>query len=1044
MLRFVLDCLRPSRQRAGERDISLDKVATDIEGCHGQRDAEVTELQDVLVQEQTALEEQRVQTQETQQALEQLVQHRKELKEQIALIQEQRSQERHLLLSLQEEKDELELSMQEYEEELSRTQEELKRLQEEVRHAGGMVKDARVQIGPLQDSIRQSYTEISRAQQRLGELIAELIAVEGNSAVDTSLQVGPITAEDVETEMEEEEKDEDSEQDDHLLQEHEEEEQTGLKSKEEIQKPRHREAIKSSGSSSFTEITLTEVKEEGQSSRSVTPQQIESPGLEEEDIPSVQSLMTQSTNCTVIGLYDFYHPDPFPDDDLFKYKPFPKLDIYDAFSKDPFKGTDPFASDILFSQVSEELALQAGPFSPTSESVLSDPECPNYRKDGDIELQLSVPNGIEPVSDTQEDSIAPKPNPNDCEVGNHETEHDSSGSVMISADPSDYKDDYNSDASSDDADPDFTCPEPPTPEKIHPDHADVSIELHAMDSRSLEFEDCNFIKSECNNVGLYEPVLCVPMNYSLSCEVNGCEIRELDYCDLLNSDVEQYKHMDFGALPCQLNGSKIKEHCMTSDLTDDEACVTVGLRQDFQPANPEIDGSWNSSTNRYPDPFSPGELEDDPNSSIESLESNDESDDSKMENDKKFEGEPGVCLVNGPPVNSHPTESERHDSVNYDPFRTEFSCLVTSDPTYSGMEMLNESQLLPEPTNPVKADRGTEELHKPLSPDPFGPMSNDIRPLNSRKTLPECRNAGLLDFQEEYKCDSDHKSFSSHPSCDSSRCDLSESENQGDVQSKETIIFNFEVTTHQGLSTELLQSNSEDSDLLNHSYFSYDSSKPIRCESLKADLSHFDPFSPEPSDAEMSDVGTYEGQSGLTSETNIFNSWGLDPSMFPPAPGSPELTNTGEGTPMGTSSDTSIRGHPFDSESSDAALRWSLSESEGVRSADQTNEDQCETPPACSSLTEVDPFGSEQSKSVRSSRHNSVHDSIAEMLFGPEPNTARFYPWDIENSNIILCDALSPSDAPEMFRCEHSFIPNCDIKSGIRMSSSTSECPNLR
>lgn len=66
------------------------------------------------------------------------------------------------LLSLQEEQEELEQSVQEYEEELSRAQEELQRLQEDVTLTERKVEGARFRISPLQNSISQSYAEISR------------------------------------------------------------------------------------------------------------------------------------------------------------------------------------------------------------------------------------------------------------------------------------------------------------------------------------------------------------------------------------------------------------------------------------------------------------------------------------------------------------------------------------------------------------------------------------------------------------------------------------------------------------------------------------------------------------------------------------------------------------------------------------------------------------------------------------------------------------------------------------------------------------------
>lgn len=47
-------------------------------------------------------------------------------------------------------------------------------------------------------------------------------------------------------------------------------------------------------------------------------------------------------------------------------------------------------------------------------------------------------------------------------------------------------------------------------------------------------------------------------------------------------------------------------------------------------------------------------------------------------------------------------------------------------------------------------------------------------------------------------------------------------------------------------------------------------------------------------------------------------------------------------------------------------------------------------------LAEIDYFCSELSKMVSSSSSDSVQQSVAEMLFGSDPNTSSFYPWDFE------------------------------------------------
>lgn len=53
---------------------------------------------------------------------------------------------------------------------------------------------------------------------------------------------------------------------------------------------------------------------------------------------------------------------------------------------------------------------------------------------------------------------------------------------------------------------------------------------------------------------------------------------------------------------------------------------------------------------------------------------------------------------------------------------------------------------------------------------------------------------------------------------------------------------------------------------------------------------------------------------------------------------------------------------------------------------------------AMEDLAEIDFFCSELSKMVASRSSDSVQQSVTEMLFGSNPDTAKFYPWDLEKS----------------------------------------------
>lgn len=63
---------------------------------------------------------------------------------------------------------------------------------------------------------------------------------------------------------------------------------------------------------------------------------------------------------------------------------------------------------------------------------------------------------------------------------------------------------------------------------------------------------------------------------------------------------------------------------------------------------------------------------------------------------------------------------------------------------------------------------------------------------------------------------------------------------------------------------------------------------------------------------------------------------------------------------------------------------------------------------AMEDLTEIDFFCSELSKMVASRSSDSVQQSVTEMLFGSNPDTAKFYPWDLENSKTDNKETSSP------------------------------------
>ncbi|KAM9831407.1 epidermal growth factor receptor substrate 15 [Neosynchiropus ocellatus] len=73
---------------------------------------------------------------------------------------------------------------------------------------------------------------------------------------------------------------------------------------------------------------------------------------------------------------DFFHSDPFTDNDPFKDDPFGKGDVSDPFGGDPFKGTDPFAADSIFAQTPGALFSTEDPFASSVGTFITTPRIP--------------------------------------------------------------------------------------------------------------------------------------------------------------------------------------------------------------------------------------------------------------------------------------------------------------------------------------------------------------------------------------------------------------------------------------------------------------------------------------------------------------------------------------------------------------------------------------------------------------------------------------------------------------------------------------------
>ncbi|XP_055057064.2 uncharacterized protein [Misgurnus anguillicaudatus] len=344
MMRFILDCLRPARARAAPASASSaaerDSVELQVEVKDTSDDNEVKELKDALQKENEALQRVKTLCYDTNKTVEKLEEKKLHLREQLNMIQNLEKQEREVLDALQEKQQRLEETIQQYDAKLRAVNDNVQQLQMEVACAKAHAENMHVRIAPLQDS----FEEILQVKKKLDKLIGGFITDE-HSMTDMPEEAdacGRVNVLEINF--------------DHVDRE----ENRSKQEIKEVNQVNHErsmeegnqmqcvgENLKSSGSSSFTEITLTEVKEEDVKFRSASPQ-LDSSDIEEEDFEFVHP--SQATNRQ----FDFFHPNPFIEGDVFGDDHFPKADVTECLPRDPFKGTDPFASDMLFVDITEE------------------------------------------------------------------------------------------------------------------------------------------------------------------------------------------------------------------------------------------------------------------------------------------------------------------------------------------------------------------------------------------------------------------------------------------------------------------------------------------------------------------------------------------------------------------------------------------------------------------------------------------------------------------------------------------------------------------
>ncbi|XP_068427393.1 uncharacterized protein [Clinocottus analis] len=281
---------------------------------------EIRELENSVTVESVELQEQQSDRNELEETLVKLETHKQELVQQIKATRQLCYEESQQILSLQAEEVQKESQVEEYERELARVRWRLRRLRDEVKQAKRKVEEAGERDTPLQDSIRQSYEEILQEEHTLCSL--------SGSAVTPESQL-------------EESSPADTTEDDPLP----------MRPWGRSQSlPAYADLIMRASGSSFCN-NLADTREEVDDSGTSSPKMDRS---DIEDDPEEGEINDGGEKELAVDpkQLDFYQADPFAhcqsDHDLFNEDLFPKTDSSGGFASDPFKGSDPFAADVLF------------------------------------------------------------------------------------------------------------------------------------------------------------------------------------------------------------------------------------------------------------------------------------------------------------------------------------------------------------------------------------------------------------------------------------------------------------------------------------------------------------------------------------------------------------------------------------------------------------------------------------------------------------------------------------------------------------------------
>ncbi|XP_074508305.1 uncharacterized protein LOC141777702 isoform X2 [Sebastes fasciatus] len=310
---------------------------------------EIRELENAVTVENLELQEQQSDRKELEETLVKLETHKETLVQQIKATRQMCYEESQQILSLQAEEVQKESQVEEYERELARVRWRLKKLRDEVKQAKRKVEEAGERDTPLQDSIRQSYEEILQEEHTL-----------------CSMSGGAVTPE---SQLEESTSPADTTEDDPLP----------MRPWGRSQSlPAYADLIMRASGSSFCN-NLADTREEADDSGTSSPK------MERSDIEDEPE--EEGGNPEPLNKLDFYQANPFAhcqsDHDLFNEDLFPKTDSSGflsaadtlaksgGFPSDPFKGSDPFAADILFPEANAGTDEGAGNVGDEADTSLS-------------------------------------------------------------------------------------------------------------------------------------------------------------------------------------------------------------------------------------------------------------------------------------------------------------------------------------------------------------------------------------------------------------------------------------------------------------------------------------------------------------------------------------------------------------------------------------------------------------------------------------------------------------------------------------------------